>query len=232
MLCSQKPAVRVQAARAVKPSLIKPVRAARVIPRVAAAEVEKVEAKAEISEHDHDDVHPQVSTQQVGAFLSTLVQETNIAEVHLQVGSFELKVRRSTATAPAAAAPVAAPVAAAPAVPAADAAPVTSTVPASLDESIDESLVYVQSPKVGIFRRGKYVGGKRVGKGNAVNEGDQVKKGQTLAYVEQLGTYVPVEAPQAGELVKVLIEEGGPVEYQQVVVEIAPFFGGLTNLGV
>ena len=47
--------------------------------------------------------------------------------------------------------------------------------------------------QVGIFRRGKYAGGKRVGKGDAVNEGDQIKKGQVLGYVEQLGTHFAVE---------------------------------------
>eukprot|EP00967_Tisochrysis_lutea_P057028 scaffold72230_cov18-Tisochrysis_lutea.AAC.1 len=57
-------------------------------------------------------------------------------------------------------------------------------------------------------------------------QGDQLKKGQTLGYVEQLGTYVPVEAPQAGEVVDFLVEEGAPVEYKQTIVEMAPFFGG------
>lgn len=95
-----------------------------------------------------------------------------------------------------------------------------------MEESVDESLVYVTSPKVGIFRRGRYAGGKKVGKGNCVNQGDQVKKGQTLGFVEQLGTHVVVEAPQAGELAKMLLEDGAPVEYQQVVAELAPFFGG------
>lgn len=44
-----------------------------------------------------------------------------------------------------------------------------------------------------MFRRGKYAGGKKVGKGNVANVGDTVKKGQTLGYVEQLGTFVDVK---------------------------------------
>ena len=35
-----------------------------------------------------------------------------------------------------------------------------------------------------------------------------------------------VQAPHAGEVVKVYIEDGAPVEYGQKVVELAPFFGG------
>jgi hypothetical protein len=45
-------------------------------------------------------------------------------------------------------------------------------------------------------RRGKYLKGKQVGKGAAVEIGAMVKKGQVLCYVEQLGTHWPVEAPQ------------------------------------
>ena len=46
------------------------------------------------------------------------------------------------------------------------------------------------------------------------------------SYVEQLGTFMPIEAPQAGELVAFLVDEGSPVEYRQPVAEIVPFFGG------
>ena len=35
-----------------------------------------------------------------------------------------------------------------------------------------------------------------------------------------------VQAPQAGEAVEFLIEEGKPVEFREEVVSLAPFFGG------
>lgn len=35
-----------------------------------------------------------------------------------------------------------------------------------------------------------------------------------------------IQAPQAGEAVEFLIEEGKPVEFRQEVVTLAPFFGG------
>lgn len=54
--------------------------------------------------------------------------------------------------------------------------------------------------QVGVFRRGKYAGGKKVGKGNVANVGDQVKKGQTLGYVEQLGTFVEVKVGALGRV--------------------------------
>lgn len=35
-----------------------------------------------------------------------------------------------------------------------------------------------------------------------------------------------VQAPQAGEIASFRIEDGKAVEYKEVIVEIAPFFGG------
>lgn len=187
----------------------------------------KEDTKTKVEEEeftDGPDVAP--STEQVQGFLTTLCDDTEIAEVELQMGSFKLKVRRNlqSAAAPVAAAPVAAVPAPAPAAP----TPVNyiSMDEPSAEESIDEALVYVSAPKVGVFRRGKYAGGKKIGKGNAVDTGAKVKKGQALGYVEQLGTFVAVEAPQAGEVVTFKLADGDPVEYKQVVVELAPFFGG------
>jgi biotin carboxyl carrier protein len=47
-----------------------------------------------------------------------------------------------------------------------------------------------------------------------------------VAYVEQLGTFVEVKSPQAGEVAKFRVDEGEAVEYGQIVLELAPFFGG------
>ena len=46
------------------------------------------------------------------------------------------------------------------------------------DDDAGVSTLLLGSPKVGLLRRGRYVKGKRVGKGNAVEEGAEVKKGQ------------------------------------------------------
>jgi pyruvate/2-oxoglutarate dehydrogenase complex dihydrolipoamide acyltransferase (E2) component len=49
-----------------------------------------------------------------------------------------------------------------------------------------------------------------------VQQGDSIKKGQHVGYVEQLGTFVPIESPQAGEIVQFVVEDGKPVEYGEV----------------
>lgn len=37
-----------------------------------------------------------------------------------------------------------------------------------------------------------------------------------MGYVEQLGTFVPIESKQAGEIVQFVVEDGKPVEYGEV----------------
>lgn len=206
--------------------LQKPAVATRIQPLRAVKVEKEVEKKVEAEEvfTDGPDVAP--STIEVQQLLNTLVADTEIAEMELKMGTFHLKVRRDIDGPAAPAAVAAAPVMAAPAPAPMAAAPAYLSMEAEPDESVDEGLVYVTTPKVGVFRRGRYAAGKKVGKGNIANVGDQVKKGQTLGYVEQLGTFVEIKAPQAGEIVAYKAEDGDAVEYKQSVVEIAPFFGG------
>ena len=170
-----------------------------------------------------------MNTLQVESFLNVLCEETDIAEVELKMGGFKMKVRRSLkgGAAAAAAAPAAAAAAAPAPAPVAAAAPSAAAYEfeASFDDA-DESVIAITAPKVGTLRRGRYLKGKQVGKGNLVEVGATVKKGQVIAYVEQLGTHWPVECPQAGELSAFVVEEGEAVEYMQPVADISPFFGG------
>lgn len=198
------------------------------------------DAGDEASFEDEDD-GVGLTTHQVESFLQTLCEETEIAELELKMGSFSMRVRRSLegvgggggggmASPAMAASPPASPIATqsldmAQFLPASPTA-TQSTTSSYEEEDESESLVMIESPKVGVLRRGKYVKGKRIGKGDLVQEGDSIKKGQHVGYVEQLGTFVPIESKQAGEIVQFVVEDGKPVEYGEVVVELAPFFGG------
>lgn len=159
--------------------------------------------------------------------LNILCEETDIAEIELKLDGFKMKVRRSTEGLAATAAPAAsAPAVAAP--PAAS-SPATASYDSDSDVEIDMDTIAqipVKAPKVGVMRRGRYLKGKQIGKGAVVEVGATVKKGQPLCYIEQLGTFWPVESPQAGEVGVFLVDEGEAVEYLEEIVDIAPFFGG------
>jgi len=51
-----------------------------------------------------------------------------------------------------------------------------------------------------------------------VSVGDTVKKGQTLLIIEAMKTMNPVAAPRAGKVAQILVEDGSPVEYGEVLM--------------
>ncbi len=67
---------------------------------------------------------------------------------------------------------------------------------------------YVTSPIVGTFYRASNPSAAPY-----VSPGDYVKPGQTLCIVEAMKLMNEIESDVAGEVVKVLVENGTPVEY-------------------
>jgi acetyl-CoA carboxylase biotin carboxyl carrier protein len=51
-----------------------------------------------------------------------------------------------------------------------------------------------------------------------VRVGDVVKKGQTLLIIEAMKTMNPVTADRDGRVARVLVEDGAPTEYGEVLV--------------
>ncbi|MGB8275742.1 MAG: biotin/lipoyl-containing protein, partial [Alphaproteobacteria bacterium] len=51
-----------------------------------------------------------------------------------------------------------------------------------------------------------------------VKVGDTVKKGQTLLVIEAMKTMNPVTAPREGRVARMLVEDGAPTEYGEVLV--------------
>lgn len=185
---------------------------------------------------------------EVQSLLMEVCDETSVAELELKVGAFKLHMKRDLGkikvTAPVV--PTAPPVPSKPMVESvspvvAPSPPKSSSVssatllatPASksgsrfglLDAATDEGLLFVTSPKVGLFRRSRVVKGKS---GRPLcEEGQFVKKNQVVCYVEQLGTQQPVEAENSGEVAKVLWEDGEAVGYGDPLVAIRPSFPGI-----
>ena len=51
-----------------------------------------------------------------------------------------------------------------------------------------------------------------------VKVGDSVSEGQTLFIVEAMKTMNPIKAPRGGRIAKILVENGTPVEYGEVLL--------------
>ena len=139
--------------------------------------------------------------------LADFVDERGFTDFELE--NDHIRVRLSKAV-NVTAAPIAAPVA--PAAPQQAAAPASADAPAA--ESEDDGLVKVTSPIVGTFYRSP-----APEKPSYVKEGDTVAADTVVCIVEAMKLMNEIQAEAAGEIVKVYVENGEPVEFGQ------PLFG-------
>src|SRR6266851_4185370 len=127
--------------------------------------------------------------------LSRLLEENKLTEIEVQKGDQRVRVSRGGGIvhhAAAAHAPAA--------VKAADAVKHPGTV---------------TSPMVGTAFRSPQPGAKPF-----VEEGAQVREGETLLIIEAMKTMNAISAPRAGTVTKVMIEDGQPVEFGEPLLII------------
>ncbi|KAD2393933.1 hypothetical protein R6Q59_012963 [Mikania micrantha] len=179
---------------------------------------------------------------EVESLLTEICDTTSIAEFELKLGGFRLYVLRNltvenTNSPP----PVSAPIISAnveSSVPNVSASSlslaITKVEPTSgdtqtiLKTAADEGLTIIQSPMVGYFRRSRTIKGKRTPP--PCKEKQTVKEGQVICYIEQLGGELPIESDVAGEVIKILREDGDPVGYGDALIAILPSFPGIKKL--
>jgi len=156
--------------------------------------------------------------------LLRLIKKLDFAEFKMAEGDFSMTVRSeykpghvpapqivsmAAPAAPIAAAPVAAPV-----------APAAADTPASTESDSKESagnLLEIRSPIVGTFYRSP-----SPDKPPYVKVGDSVSAGDVVCIVEAMKLFNEIESEVSGKIVKVLIEEAKPVEYDQVLYLVDP----------
>lgn len=138
------------------------------------------------------------------------VNKSTISELSIKDGDFEITIKQATTEAlamPVAQyAPIAAPMAApAPApVAAAPAAPAAPAAAPSANEKV------IKSPMIGTFYRSS-----APDKPPFVGVGDDIKAGDVVCIVEAMKLFNEIESEVSGKIVKVLVDDGTPVEYDQ-----------------
>jgi acetyl-CoA carboxylase biotin carboxyl carrier protein len=149
--------------------------------------------------------------------LIRFVSKSGVSEVSLEQKDFKITIKNASrevqvvaAAAPVvAAAPVAAPAPVA-------AAPAAATPPPA--KVNDESKYHVvKSPMIGTFYRQP-----SPDKANFVNVGDEVKQGQVICIIEAMKLFNEIESDIKGRIVKVLVDNATPVEYDQPLFLVDP----------
>jgi acetyl-CoA carboxylase biotin carboxyl carrier protein len=81
----------------------------------------------------------------------------------------------------------------------------------------DSKLITIKSPMIGTFYRSS-----SPDKPAFANVGDEIKKGQTLCIIEAMKLFNEIESEFSGKIVKVLVEDSTPVEYDQPLFLVEP----------
>jgi len=154
---------------------------------------------------DHDQLHR----------LLEVLSDSDIQEFRLEGDDFRLEVRRNLPAVAVAAAPVAA-VASAPALEVSHQAAAPSTPPPAVPASRSD-LVDITAPMVGTFYRAP-----APGEAPFVEVGTRIGVGQTVCILEAMKLMNELEAEAAGEVVEILVDNGTPVEFGQVLMRVKP----------
>lgn len=144
------------------------------------------------------------------------IAKSGLAEVNIETEEFKIEVKRNAeatvvAAAPAPAAIAAAPVASAPAAPANDA----PAAPAAADDS--SKYIEVKSPMIGTFYRTPKPEDPAF-----VSVGDTISVGDKVCIIEAMKLFNEIESEVSGTIVKVLVENASPVEYDQPLFLVDP----------
>lgn len=153
--------------------------------------------------------------------LIKFVSKQGVAEVELETKGFKLTIKTHgeqaaqtiIQAAPVAAAPIAAAPAPVAAAPAPAAAPAAEAAPAE----DDSKYITIKSPMIGTFYR-KPSPDKDV----FVNVGDSIAPGTVTCVIEAMKLFNEIESEVSGKIVKVLVDDATPVEYDQPLFLVDP----------
>ena len=141
--------------------------------------------------------------------LAAVAAELGLSEIEVESEGTRLRVQRTVA-------PTAPVVHAMPAAAAAS-APSPTVEPAIVADVAAPAALTVEAPMVGTFYRASAPTADPF-----VREGDVVKEGQILCIIEAMKLMNEIESKAAGRIMKILVENGQPVEYGQPLFLLEP----------
>ena len=153
--------------------------------------------------------------------LIKFVAKSGVAEVKLKSGDFAISIKNlpeqivTTSIPQMVAQPTVQPAAAA--APAQEQTAPAAPAAAAENKNDEAGLIQIKSPMIGTFYR-KPSPDKPV----FVNVGDTIKKGDTVCIIEAMKLFNEIESEVSGKIVKVLVDDTTPVEYDQPLFLVEP----------
>jgi acetyl-CoA carboxylase biotin carboxyl carrier protein len=148
--------------------------------------------------------------------LIRFVSKSGVNEVSIEQKDFKITIKTNqaptyvNATVPAAQ-------------PAFEQAPPTANTPAAVVPAIaapaadTSKYITIKSPMIGTFYRSS-----TPDKPMFVNVGDEIKQGSVLCIIEAMKLFNEIESEVSGRIVKILVDNASPVEYDQPLFLVEP----------
>tara|TARA_B100000945_G_C20394453_1_gene604056 strand:- start:376 stop:891 length:516 start_codon:yes stop_codon:yes gene_type:complete len=160
--------------------------------------------------------------------LIKFVAKSGVSEVDLEMGDMKISIKTPPKKGkgqvetvvqqiPVAAAPAIAPVTVQSPPIVAAAPEVASETPVASSDTDDSKYVTIKSPMIGTFYRKP-----SPDKDPFVNVGDEVNVGTVVCVVEAMKLFNEIESEISGKIIKVLVEDMSPIEYDQPLFLVDP----------
>lgn len=147
--------------------------------------------------------------------LVKIFTKANISELSIEQDKFKITIKQKDNTQSAPIIPgTTQPLMAYPAPPVATSSIEKKDIPIPEKKS---NTVIIKSPMIGTFYRSA-----SPDKPAFVNIGDQVSPGEIVCIIEAMKLFNEIESEVQGKIVKILVEDSSPVEYDQPLFEVEP----------
>jgi len=145
--------------------------------------------------------------------LVKMVNKSNISELTIEEKDIKITIKQKEDKYV-----TAAPVQQVQAIPAVAPVPVAAATAATKEDApVVSNLITIKSPMIGTFYRRP-----SPDKPNLVDEGDEVKSGKVVCIIEAMKLFNEIESEVSGKIVKVLVEDSTPVEFDQPLFLVEP----------
>ena len=146
--------------------------------------------------------------------LIKVVNKSNIGEISIEDKDGKVTIKQKEERVTVSSAPV---YAAAPAAPAPAPVAAAPVAPASAPAAATDNLITIKSPMIGTFYRRA-----APDKPLLAEEGTEVSQGKVVCIIEAMKLFNEIESEVKGTIVKVLVEDASPVEFDQPLFLVQP----------